>query len=234
MCGRMVLTRSAREIAEEFDLAEGETGFEFSARYNVAPTQEVAAIRVGPDGRRHLSLLHWGFVPFWARDKSIGNRMINARSETAAEKPSFRTALRRRRCIVPADGFYEWRRPAPEPGSKKRPPSIPHYFSAADGHLLPIAGLWEEWTDRETGEFLESCTLLTTDANPDVLPVHHRMPVILRRADLDAWLDPGLEDAAAVTPLLAPAAAGVLASLRVGTQVNNPRHDAPDCIEPAA
>lgn len=233
MCGRMVLTRSAREIAEEFDIADGETGFELSERYNVAPTQDVAAIRVDEDGRRHLSLLHWGLVPFWAKEKSIGNRMINARAETAAEKPSFRTALRRRRCVVPADGFYEWRRPPAESGAKRKPPSIPYYFRGADGHMLPFAGLWEEWTDKATGEVLESCTLLTTEANGDVRPVHHRMPVILKRSDLDEWLDPGTVDAAAVSPLLVPADEGVLDVVRVGTQVNNPRHDAPDCIAPA-
>lgn len=232
MCGRMVLTRSAKEIADEFDLADGETGFELSARYNVAPTQDVAAIRVGEDGRRYLSLLHWGLVPFWAKEKSIGNRMINARAETAAEKPSFRTALRRRRCVVPVDGFYEWQRPAAEPGVKRRPPSVPHYFRAADGRMLPFAGLFEEWTDRATGEVLESCTLLTTTANADVEPVHHRMPVILRHRDLDAWLDPELHDAASVTPLLVPAEAGALDVARVGTRVNNPRYDERDCIVP--
>jgi len=234
VCGRMVLTRSATEIAEAFDLPPDETGFELAPRYNIAPTQDVLAIRADAGGHRHATWLYWGLVPFWAKEKSIGSRMINARAETAASKPAFRAAMRRRRCVVPADGFYEWLRPDPPPGTRGRPRSIPHFFRPADGGLLPIAGLWEAWTDESTGEHLESCTLLTTDASGDVRPVHHRMPVVLPRDDLDRWLDPGSDDAIAVADLLRPAPDGHLACHRVGTAVNDARHDAPDCIEPVA
>ncbi len=233
MCGRMVLTRSAKEIAAAFDVVSIDDGLAISARFNIAPTQDIAAIReVAGEGRR-LSLLHWGLVPFWAREKSIGSRMINARAETAVEKPAFRAALRRRRCIIPADGFYEWLRPAPEAGAKRKPPSIPHYFTARDGNLLPIAGVWEEWTDKESGELLESCALLTTEANADVLAVHHRMPVILASRDVATWLDPKIDSADPLAGLLVPAAAGRLVATRVGSVVNNARYDAPDCIAPA-
>lgn len=233
MCGRMVLTRSASEIADAFDLAPGEAGLELVPRYNIAPTQDVAAVRVGEDGERHLALLYWGLVPFWARDKSIGSRLINARSETAAEKPAFRAAMRRRRCVVPVDGFYEWLRPPAEPGQKGRPRRVPHYFRPADGAVLGIAGLFEAWTDKATGEVVESCTLLTTEANAAVRPIHHRMPVLLARADVAAWLDPAAEDPFVLESLLCPAPDGLLEAVRVGTAVNNPRHDAPDCIAPA-
>jgi putative SOS response-associated peptidase YedK len=228
----MVLTRSGHEIADAFDLAPGDAVLEVVPRYNVAPTQSVVAVRTGDDGARHLAWLHWGLVPFWARDKSIGNRMINARAETAAEKPAFRAAMRHRRCVVPADGFYEWLRPSPPPGTKGRPKSIPHYFTAADGALLAIAGLWEEWTDKTTGEVLESCTLLTTEAGPDVRPIHHRMPVLLAPDGVSAWLDPATDDAFALDPLLHPAPEGFLTARRVGTAVNDARHDGPDCIAP--
>jgi len=230
----MVLTRSAREIADAFDLAPGETGFELAPRYNVAPTQDVVAIRGDAAGRRHLGLLYWGLVPSWAREKSIGSRLINARAETAAEKPAFRAAMRRRRCVVPVDGFYEWLRPAPAPGTRARPRSVPHYFRAADGSLLGIAGLWEEWTDPATGEVVESCTLLTTEANDDVRPIHHRMPVLLPRDAVAAWLDPAADDGRTLSGLLAPARAGLLEVVRVGLAVNDARHDAPDCIAPVA
>jgi len=232
VCGRMVLTRSAREIVDAFDLDPDEATLELEARYNVAPTQDVPAIRVGDDGARHLSLLHWGLIPFWARDKSIGNRLINARSETAADKPAFRAAMRRRRCVVPADGFYEWLRPPAPPGTKSRPKSIPHYFRRSDGELLAIASLWEEWTDKSTGEIVESCTLLTTAANADVQPIHDRMPVLLERSDLSIWLDPSAEDPYALESLLHPAPAGCLEAHRVKTAVNNARYDEPDCIVP--
>jgi putative SOS response-associated peptidase YedK len=232
MCGRMVLTRSAKDIAAAFDVAVIDDGLDFAPRFNVAPTQDVLAIRESPADGRRLSSLYWGLVPFWAKEKSIGSRMINARAETAAEKPAFRTALRRRRCIVPADGFYEWLRPPLEPGVKRKPPSIPHFFRAPDSALLPIAGLWEEWTDTATGELLESCTLLTREANADVSPVHHRMPVILGAADVATWLDPEIESVDRLEPLLGPASTGRLVVTRVGTAVNNARHDAPDCIAP--
>lgn len=220
MCGRMVLTRSASEIAEAFEL---ETVLELQPRYNVAPSQLVPAVRALEGGARSLAMLRWGLIPSWAKDRSIGNRLINARSETAAEKPSFRVALRRRRCIVPADGFYEW---------KGKAPAIPHLFRAADGGLLAIAGLYEEWTDRESGEVIESCTLLTTESNLTVRAVHDRMPVLLEPRDHSLWLDPDETRAEAVLGLLVPSPPDRLVGTEVSTFVNDPRNEDARCIEP--
>jgi putative SOS response-associated peptidase YedK len=173
MCGRMVLTRTAHELGEIFDAEPDAPDWELGPRYNVAPSQDVLALRSGSDGGRVLARLHWGLIPSWARERAVGYRMINARSETAAEKPSFRKALRARRCIVPADGFYEWQ--SPNEGDeqfgnrpKGKPTKIPHFFRNPAGRTLAIAGLWESWTDPSTGEVVESCTLLTTEANHDV------------------------------------------------------------------
>ena len=233
MCGRMVLTRSAEEIAADFDAFEGETGFEWPPRYNLAPSQDLLAIRADSVGSMHFARLRWGLIPSWAREASIGHRLINARSETAAEKPSFRSAFRSRRCLIPADGFYEWLRPSSS-DSRGRPPSIPHFFRKHDGLGMMMAGLWESWTDRTTGECIDSCTILTTSANADVVPIHHRMPVLLESNRWTEWLDPELKAAGRIEPMLVPAASDTLEHFEVGTQVNHPRHDAPDCIEPAA
>ena len=226
MCGRMILTRSAEEIAEAFD-AEGR--LDLRPRYNLAPSQDVVAVRADAEGRRQLVRLRWGLIPGWARDASIGNRLVNARSETAAEKPAFRTALRRRRCLVAADGFYEWAPPA----SGRRGPKQPYLFRNRDGSLLAIAGLWEHWEDPQDGR-LETCTLLTTDANEQVRPVHDRMPVLLDPRDFARWLDPDLTDAARVLPLLVPAPPSRLEGFAVSLHVNDPRHDDPTCIQPLA
>ena len=230
MCGRMVLTRSAREIAEAFDLASDPADYELGPRYNVAPSQDVVTIRADAQGGRAMASLHWGLLPSWAKERSTAYRMINARSETASEKPSFRSALRARRCIVPADGFYEWQQPGKVPGQGKAT-KRPHYFRSPSGNLLGIAGLWETWADRATGEVVESCTLLTTAANADVRPVHHRMPVFLAPADHALWLDPQCSDVSLLEPLMVPAEAGYLEAIEVGTRVNNPRNEDPRCIE---
>ena len=250
MCGRMVLTRTAHEIAEAFDAERVSGDCELGPRYNVAPSQDILAVRGEPNGERSLSFLHWGLIPGWARERWVGYRMINARSETAAEKPSFRKAMRVRRCIVPIDGFYEWQVPngvlAEEPapnseqpglpigrGTTRKPVKIPHFFRHRAGALMAIAGLWETWTDRSTGEVVESCTLLTTEANADVHPVHHRMPVFLAAADYRTWLDPDSSDLEPLKALMVPAPAGYLEAIRVGTRVNNPRNEDASCIEPA-
>lgn len=156
--------------------------------------------------------------------------MINARSETAASKPTFRAALAKRRCLVPIDGFYEWERKRSSGGPRR--PAQPHYFRAGNGGLLAIAGLWEQWTDPETGEVLESCALLTTEANPVVGAIHHRMPVLLKPSDWESWLDPDAEDPGQVNLLLCPAAPEVLEAVRVGTYVNDARHESSRCIQP--
>jgi len=234
MCGRMVVTRSASEIAEFFDFVGDLEACELGPRYNVAPSQDIMAIRMTAGEGRGLSLLHWGLIPSWAKQRSIAYRMINARSETAHEKPAFRQALRTRRCIVPADGFYEWQQPATPTSGGKAPKKVPHYFHHSEGEPLAIAGLWEAWTDRATGEVVESCTLLTTEANEDVQPVHHRMPVFLGEGDHALWLDPSVSDVSDLDRLLVPAHSGLLEAVRVSTLVNNPRNEDPRCIEAEA
>jgi putative SOS response-associated peptidase YedK len=220
MCGRFTLRTPAREVAEAFGLAELPL---FPPRYNIAPTQPLLAVRrmASADGRQ-ATWLKWGLVPSWAQDPSIGSRMINARGETAAEKPSFRTALARRRCLVPADGFYEWRR---EGKARK-----PCYVRLADGRPFALAGLWEHW--ERAGQAIDSCTLLTTEANELMAGVHDRMPVILDPSDYDLWLDPAVQDAARVAPLLRPFPSERMTAYPVSTWVNSPTHEDPQCIEP--
>ena len=179
------------QIAELFELSEVP---ELSPRYNIAPTQDVAAVRAADSGRE-LVALHWGLIPSWAKERSIGARMINGRSETVAEKPSFRSALKSRRCLIVADGFYEWQKL----GARKQP----FFIALADRRPFAFAGLWERWAG-EGGEPVESCTILTTTANEAIAPIHDRMPVILDREHHGVWLDRGVTDAAALLPLLRP------------------------------
>ena len=189
--------------------------------YNVAPTQEVAAI-LEEDGKRRLELLRWGLVPSWADDPEIGARMINARSETAPQKPSFRRAFRSKRCLIPADGFYEWKR---EPGGKQ-----PYYFRMEDGRPFAFAGLWERW---EKGGALLSCAILTTRANSVLEGIHDRMPVILPPGSYDAWLDPDA-DKEQLIDLMSPYPGDDLETYPVSRYVNSPRNNDERCIEPAA
>ena len=218
MCGRYTLTSPIDSLISEFGLAGA--GGDLHPNFNVAPTQEVAAV-VAENGVRRLEMLRWGLVPSWAKDPEIGARMINARSETAPEKPSFRGAFRRRRCLIPADGFYEWRR---EEGGKQ-----PFYIRTNDGRPFAFAGLWESWNDGE----IRSCTILTTSANDLVGPVHERMPVILPAADRDAWLDPEAEREELVS-LLRPYEGNDLETFPVSRFVNSPRNNDERCVQPAA
>jgi putative SOS response-associated peptidase YedK len=220
MCGRILLTSSGRELAEAFQLAEAP---ELSPRFNIAPSQDLATL-TGANPERSFTLRRWGLVPSWAKDPSVGYRMINARSETAASKPAFRDALRRRRCIVPANGFYEWTRNGRE--------RQPHWFHPRDEPFLAMAGLWERWTARESDDVIESVTVLTTEANASVNSVHDRMPVLLRRADFDRWLDPGEDDPEKLRGLLAPCPDDWLVSQLVGPRVNSPSNDDADCLLP--
>ena len=173
--------------------------------------------------RRELVALRWGLIPSWAKDQAIGNRMINARAETVAEKPAYRTAFRRRRCLVPADGFYEWQRT----GKKKQP----YFIHRRDDRPFALAGLWESW-QRPDHSQIESFTVLTTEPNDVVRPIHNRMPVILNESDYDLWLDPALEEPGPLTPLLKPYRADLMESYPVGREVNNPRYEAASCVEP--
>jgi putative SOS response-associated peptidase YedK len=216
MCGRFAFYSPTEAAAALFGAA---TALRLKPRYNIAPTRDVAAIRDAGDGRE-LVVLRWGLVPFWAKDPSIGNRMINARAETVAEKPSYRAAFRHRRCVVLADGFYEWRR---EDGAK-----TPYFISLASDEPFALAGLWENWTDKQTGESLQTTTLITTAANEFMRPLHHRMPVILQAPAADEWLagsEEMLEPAALQSPKLK--------AWPVDRRVNNARNEGAELIEAA-
>jgi putative SOS response-associated peptidase YedK len=223
MCGRFTLITPAEVVAEQFQLIEVPS---LSPRYNVAPTQPVAAVRPSPgNGGRELALLRWGLVPFWAKDPAIGSRMINARSETVAQKPAFRAAFRRRRCLVPADGFYEWQRQ--EQGKQ------PFYIRLGDEKPFAFAGLWEHWEGPDETT-IDSCTVLTTEPNDLIRLLHNRMPVILAPSDYDLWLDPGVQEAELLQPLLRPYPSENMIAYPISTWVNSPRNEGPQCIEPLA
>lgn len=218
MCGRYALHAHPDVVALQFGLAEPP---QFEARYNIAPSAQVLAVRRERGGPARAAQLRWGLVPRWAQDPSIGARMNNARAETVAQKPSFRDAYRRRRCLIPASGFYEWQA---RDGRK-----IPYYVHPAGEKLFAFAALWERW-ERE-GQALETCAIITTDANDVMRPIHDRMPVILARADYGRWLD--CEGAADVGDLLRPCDPAMTAARRVSRAVNNARNESSRLIEPA-
>jgi putative SOS response-associated peptidase YedK len=218
MCGRFALIAPGAVLAEQFGLPEEPP---IAPRYNIAPTQPVAAVREAAGGGRELTHFHWGLIPFWAKDPSMSARMINARSETVAEKPAFRAAFRYRRCLVPADGFFEWQ--------KRNGRKQPIYIHGADGRPLAIAGIWERWLAPDGSE-IESCSLLTTRPNALVAPIHDRMPVLIEPEDYATWLDTGLQRSDALQHLLRPYDADKLAAYPVGMQVNNARYDEADCV----
>ena len=229
MCGRFTQTKSWQEIREFLSTFVGEPDDRAAApnlpqRFNIAPTQAVVVARLGASGRWRLSLLRWGLVPRWAKDRAIGHKLINARAETVAAKPSFRDAFRHRRCLVLADGFYEWRKH----GDQRQP----FHISLAGGGPFAFAGLWERWNGGGSvpldTEPLESCTIITTNANARLSPIHARMPVILDPGAYRVWLTG--EDPAALMKLLAPAPEDALTAVPVSAHVNNPRHDDADCI----
>ncbi|MGC9334980.1 MAG: SOS response-associated peptidase [Anaerolineae bacterium] len=221
MCGRFTLATPDQDLVVQFNLPEIP---DLKPRYNIAPTQPVAVVRVSAEGSgRELVMVHWGLIPFWAGDPSIGSRMINARAETAAEKPAFRAAFRRRRCLVPADGFYEWQK---QNGSKQ-----PYYIRMADGRPFAFASLWERWKAPDD-TIIDSCTLLTTGPNELIRPLHNRMPVILDPWDYALWLDPAVEDVRVLNPLLRPYTPDAMEAYPVSRWVNKPDHEGPACIEP--
>lgn len=193
-------------------------------RYNIAPTQTVNTVRTTQAGGRALVRVRWGLIPPWAKDESIAAKMINARGETVAEKPSFRNAFRERRCLIPTDGFYEWRT---EGGHKQ-----PYRITLKDGGGFAFAGLWERWDRAADGVPVETCTIVTTGANDDLAPIHHRMPVILDPADHEAWLDVGGVTGEDAQRLVRPFPDGALHTVRVSRHVNNARNDDEACILP--
>jgi len=224
MCGRYTITTPSDVVAGFFELA---TAADYQPRYNVAPTQEAPVVRVleeaDEDGRR-LDLVRWGLVPFWADDPSIGNRMINARSETARDKPSFRDSFKKRRCLVVADGYYEWK--------KEKDGKQPHWFHRPDDEPFAFAGLWSRWDKGlEKGDPpLDTFTLLTRDASPEVKHIHHRMPVVLPKDAYTAWLDPELKDKDAVQEIVANPITEGWEIRRVSRKVNSPANDVPDVL----
>lgn len=220
MCGRFALTRSSGEVAARFGVQQ--VLFHFSPRYNIAPSQPVATVML-EGGERLLTACKWGLVPFWAKDASIGNRLINARAETLTEKPAFKYALARRRCLVPADGFYEWR----TEGNRRQPV----YIRRRDGGLFAFAGLWEEWQSPD-GSPLRTCTIITTQPNSLIAPIHHRMAVILSPDSEETWLDPSVRDPSQLLALLQPYPSEELVAYAVSPRVNNPAYDDPSCIQP--
>ena len=256
MCGRFVSSSSAADIARYFDVPEvSEQALEHRPDYNTAPTKDVLVVfeeeEKGDDGpHRRLDTFRWGLVPRWAKDLNIRNRLINARAQSLAAKPAFRYAFRHRRCIVPADGFYEWSKP---PGDSRKQP---WYIRLSDGEPLAFAGLWEQWRGHPPGEqgsgtgpeaqecsespegtagpevTLRSVTIITGDANADMERVHERMPIILPRSSWAEWLDPATEDTAALQALLVPAPPDLLVLQPVSSEVNNVRNNGPELIDP--
>jgi len=221
MCGRFTLFEPDKVLAKEF----GVSGFPpRSLRYNIAPSQPIAAVRAVPAGSgRELALLRWGLIPSWSKDPAIGNRLINARAETAPEKPSFRNAFRRHRCLIPTSGFYEWLRW--ERGKQ------PYFVRMRDGHPFAFAGLWDRWESPEEGA-IETCTILTTAANAVLAPIHDRMPVILPPWEYSRWLDPSIKDPDSLAPLLVPFPPEEMLAYPVNPRVNVPSADDKGCIAP--
>jgi len=224
MCGRFTLRTPAPKLIEIFQV---DAIPKLSPRFNIAPTQLILGIRAAESGsERDALMMRWGLIPFWAKDQSIGNRLINARSETVAEKPSFRNAFKKRRCLIVADGFYEWQKL--EDGKQ------PHLIQMPDAEPFAIAGLWESWRDKSQGDDAKevtSCTLLTTSANQEMQALHDRMPVILDPADWATWLSPE-SSVAQRQALLKPLSDGSLEHFPVSKVVNRPINDTPECIQP--
>lgn len=225
MCGRFTLRAAPSVIAEQFALFDCPP---FSPRFNIAPTQAVPVVRLKPGGdgqapQREIAWLRWGLIPSWADDPAIGHRMINARAETVADKPAYRAAFRRRRCLVVADGFYEWQRR----GKQKQP----YFLHIDDERPFGFAGLWESWEGADHSH-VESCTILTTEPNAVMEPIHNRMPVILAPDDYDTWLQPEEADRRQLLGLLGPYEGNSLRATPISTWVNNPKHDDPRCVEP--
>jgi len=217
MCGRYLITTPLEAIRQIFKVDQSPN---LAPRYNVAPTQTVPIIRRG-DGGRELVTVRWGLVPFWAKDLKIGARMINAKAETVAEKPAFRDSYKRKRCLVPADGFYEWKKTE---GGKQ-----PYLIRLKTAEPFAFAGLWADWKDKESGERIETCTIITTEPNALAATIHNRMPAILAPEAYDLWLDP---EAADGRTLLGPFPAEAMEAFPVSPRVGNVKNDDPGLIEP--
>ena len=221
MCGRYTLKAISEILADQFDFAELP---EAKPRYNIAPSQLVACVRSIPRSQsREVVMLRWGLIPSWAKDLAIGMKLINARAETVDERPSFQKSFRQRRCLVLADGFYEWR--------KEERVKQPYYIRMKDERPFAFAGLWEHWASPD-GQVVESCALMTTDSNELMAPIHNRMPVIVDPARYDEWLDPMQQEVTKLNALLRPYPAGEMMVYPINRFVNNAYFDDPRCIEP--
>jgi putative SOS response-associated peptidase YedK len=221
MCGRFANSAKQKQIEKEFKIGRLNK-VSFEPRYNVAPAQMIDAV-LETDSERILTELKWGLIPSWAKDDSIGNKLINARAETLSEKPSFKNAFKSRRCIIPASGFYEW-------SKKGASAKQPFYFYLKDKDVFGFAGLWEEWLNKESGELIETCTIITTEANEVLEPVHDRMPVILKAEDYELWLDEKEKNTDRLQSLLMPFPASEMVSHAVGKAVNSPNYNSPELI----
>jgi putative SOS response-associated peptidase YedK len=234
MCGRFVAANTPDQIAAYFGAEPPQ--LELPANFNVAPTNDVYAVVAEADGTQRVDAFHWGLVPVWAKDVKIGSKMINARSETLAEKSAFKSAFRKHRCIIPMDGFYEWKAgTADSPvGKQGKPIKQPMFIYRADGEPLAVAGLWSAWRDREAGPdapWLHSCTVITTSANDTMAPVHDRMPVLLPASAWSQWLDPSNHDLDSLGTLLIPAPNNLLVMHPVSTEVNKVSNKGPELID---
>lgn len=220
MCGRFSLTTSPTKLAGNFRLLEIP---HLDPHYNIPPGSQIAAIRQA-DHQRYLDFLHWGLIPPWAEDPKTGYKTINAKAETVHKAPAFRSAFRIKRCLIPADGFYEWQQL--DKGRKQ-----PYYIRPKGGGLFAFAGLWEKWQGKE-GQLIESCTIITTESNKLIKPIHDRMPLILKPGDYDLWLNPEVTDIRSLQVIMKPYPDDKMEAYPVSATVNDPRNDIPECIEP--
>jgi len=243
MCGRYASSRKPEDLVEEFEIDRSEVKETLAPDYNVAPTKEVYAVLERPPSKekqrpaeRQLRVLRWGLVPFWAKDPAIGNKLINARMETVGEKPAFRKAFASRRCLLPADGYYEWYATKQRTKAGK-PLKQPFFIHPADGSVLAMAGLYEIWRDPTRADddperFRWTCTVLTTSAEDELGRIHDRMPLLVERERYAAWLDPTVDDPEELRRLLVPAAPGRLEAYPVSTTVNSVRNNGSELLEP--
>ena len=223
MCGRYKLTASWAEIHRLYDVTNS---VNLRARYNIAPTQDVLAIIYdGATKQRRGEMVRWGLVPFWAKDVKIGYHLINAKAETIAEKPSYREAFKKRRCIIPADAFYEWQ----ETGHSLKQP---YAIAMKDRSVFGFAGLWEKWTDKASGETIRSCTIITTEPNKLCAPIHNRMPAILDPADYEQWLGERATSNSALQAMLKPFPAKQMECFKIGKRIGNVKYDEPELVNP--
>jgi len=223
MCGRFVMHLAITEVTEEFDVYDVEWIWEPS--YNIAPGQNIAGI-LKKDGNKSLTTLRWGLIPSWAKEEAIGYRMINARAETLTQKPTFSRPFKTQRCIIPANGFYEWR----QEETKKR--KTPFYVQLGSGKPMGFAGLYDTWKSQD-GKIITSCTIITTTPNEIIAPLHNRMPVIIESNKREMWLDKTIQDPHELMPLLKPYDAHDMEAFEVSDRVNSPKFNSPDCIKPA-